>query len=486
MFEQLTPHFVNIITELIPNSYSRQITIAISTILNILILWIISKIKNEFNFKFNKNTEIQILSSSNCYENIQTYLMDNVKNLKLSIDNDKKCILIEQKIFYDNLWFEFKNSSIIISSNSMNIKTLTEFITNKFDNKKNRIIFDDNFVSNHEKSTYYALQKYIIKNCNKKTLSQKGDKILLLQFEDFEKDNLYFKQIIVKKEIRDENGEIEKETSFNIEVSSYLSYDEIFCKISNIFNMFFEIKPYLYNISIISEKDPRITIHSSTQKTNKTFENTFYNKKIENEFIKDFDNFVKNEKIYKDKGLAYKRGYILESIPGIGKTTLVKLLAIKYNITVFTFTNNIFSKDSLIQDAFRRAREFIDNGANKYIILLEDFERCDIFKENAEKTNTLINEIDGISENNGRILIITTNDSTKILKDEALTRKGRIDKHIVFDYCDCYQLNKIIKFHYNSNYKFKNIKKITSAEVEYLISSELSEKEFIDKIELKK
>ena len=61
----------------------------------------------------------------------------------------------------------------------------------------------------------------------------------------------------------------------------------------------------------------------------------------------------------------------------------------------------------------------------------------------------ILNQFDGIHNNHGMILIMTTNYPEKL--DEALIRDGRVDERIFFDYCDYEQIYKMFKNFYNGN-----------------------------------
>ena len=61
----------------------------------------------------------------------------------------------------------------------------------------------------------------------------------------------------------------------------------------------------------------------------------------------------------------------------------------------------------------------------------------------------ILNQIDGVHNNHGMILIMTTNYPD--LLDEALIRDGRVDERVFFDYCDYEQIHLMFKNFYNGN-----------------------------------
>jgi len=71
------------------------------------------------------------------------------------------------------------------------------------------------------------------------------------------------------------------------------------------------------------------------------------------------------------------------------------------------------------------------------------------FSKNTNKLTLsgLLNAIDGIFNNDGRIMIMTTNHPEVL--DNALIRPGRIDRKILLDYSNTYQINGIFKMMYD-------------------------------------
>lgn len=65
----------------------------------------------------------------------------------------------------------------------------------------------------------------------------------------------------------------------------------------------------------------------------------------------------------------------------------------------------------------------------------------------------LLNIFDGIFSSNNRILFITTNNIDMLNQFEALMRPGRVDKQILVDYCDIYQVKKMFQ-HFYPHFKF--------------------------------
>lgn len=233
---------------------------------------------------------------------------------------------------------------------------------------------------------------------------------------------------------------------------------EITCNASDLslFNDFIKqsIKYYHKNFEGSSEDANKITIYISNSegdyfsflgKRNKRSLDTIYlPSKQKKEIIDDITNFIKLEtKVkYERLGINYKRVYLLEGIPGAGKSSLIFSLAsyFNYSIAIISFTPKM--TDVNIMRALRSLEDNDDKDNNKikkkYFIVFEDMD-C-IFKErksNDENKNMvtfsgILNALDGITTPENMISFITTNFKSNL--DSALIRPGRVDKIITFDY----------------------------------------------------
>ena len=214
-------------------------------------------------------------------------------------------------------------------------------------------------------------------------------------------------------------------------------------------------------------------------KSSKRFDNIFFPGK--DEFKKRVDYFIDNEKEYNRLGIPYTFGILLYGEPGCGKTSTIKALANYTNRHVVEIN---LAKIKSCQD-FRNA--FYNNNICNYyvpidkkIIVLEDIDcMIDIIKQRSENNENdnendlkskdscessvssnedtfgkmiakhlidkdyeangdltlsfILNILDGVLEQHGRILIISTNYKDKL--DSALIRPGRIDYKLNFTKC---------------------------------------------------
>lgn len=175
--------------------------------------------------------------------------------------------------------------------------------------------------------------------------------------------------------------------------------------------------------------------------------------------INDIKKFIKpkTKEQYKLLGIPYKRNYLLEGLPGTGKSSLVHVIAseLDLSICILNFTNNI---DDI---TFTRALQKLPK---KSILLLEDID-C-LFMDRKANDNLkniitfsgLLNALDGIVCKSGLITFMTTNYSNKL--DPALKRPGRIDKVYQFSYVKPKEIKEMYNIFYPSGVDIDKFLKI--------------------------
>ncbi|SCU79867.1 LADA_0B03686g1_1 [Lachancea dasiensis] len=150
-------------------------------------------------------------------------------------------------------------------------------------------------------------------------------------------------------------------------------------------------------------------------------------KGIKNHILNDVKEFLQNGKWYFDRGIPYRRGYLLYGPPGSGKTSFIQALAgeLDYNICIMNL-----SEANLTDD---RLNHLMNNIPERSILLLEDVDAAfNKRSQSAEKGfqsgvtfSGLLNALDGVASSEETITFMTTNHPEVL--DPALMRPGRVD-----------------------------------------------------------
>lgn len=207
-----------------------------------------------------------------------------------------------------------------------------------------------------------------------------------------------------------------------------------------------------------TKEDKNISWKEYVIKTNKNLNNTIVSKELREGFLLDVQNFITSEQYYIKKGLPYKRGYILYGPPGCGKTSIIKAIAKHYNIPIFIIDLSIIKDNNGLT---KIANEINSLCAHRklHIVLFEDIDRTKLFSENRYYSqiteDCVLNIIDGIEENYGRLTFLTTNNINKITNMEGLLRPGRIDAQVSITYCTMDQIIGFFKLHFDTDEEFK-------------------------------
>jgi len=224
--------------------------------------------------------------------------------------------------------------------------------------------------------------------------------------------------------------------------------------------------------------------------TNKTFNNIFFPEK--ELLIKRLDQFVTGQEFYAKIGIPHMFGVLLSGIPGSGKTSTIKAIAERLKMHILSVPLNKIKTASELVDIF--THPYINNKKipmNKRMYIFEDIDCMsdvvmkrkspdDEKKDNCEKTekkksdssekqtiiinnkdslanfinsdvdelnlHTILNILDGLMEQPGRVVIMTTNFPE--LLDPALIRSGRVDMKINFDYVTTDTIHDMFEFYY--------------------------------------
>lgn len=163
-------------------------------------------------------------------------------------------------------------------------------------------------------------------------------------------------------------------------------------------------------------------------------ESVVLDKGVKERVVDDVKAFMGRGKWYSERGIPYRRGYLLHGPPGSGKSSFIQALAgsLDYNICVLNLSERGLTDDKL--------NHLLANAPERSVMLLEDidaaFSKRTQTGEAGFNSNVtfsgLLNALDGVaSSTSQRILFLTTNHLERL--DPALIRPGRVDLKELID-----------------------------------------------------
>jgi len=186
---------------------------------------------------------------------------------------------------------------------------------------------------------------------------------------------------------------------------------------------------------------------------------------IKEKILNDAKDFLSSKKWYAERGIPFRRGYLLYGAPGSGKTSIIHSLAGELGLDVYIIS---LSRSGLDDNALQ---ELIADLPEKCIALMEDVDAAfhHSISRSSEKPEKklitgdkdsgpssgdtpkislsgLLNALDGVGAQEGRLLFATTNRYETL--DAALRRPGRMDVHVEFRLASGYQAAELFKRFY--------------------------------------
>ncbi|KAG8738557.1 hypothetical protein FRC10_006682 [Ceratobasidium sp. 414] len=148
---------------------------------------------------------------------------------------------------------------------------------------------------------------------------------------------------------------------------------------------------------------------------------------VADRIISDVRAFMGRGKWYTERGIPYRRGYLLHGPPGSGKSSFIQALAgsLGYNICVLNLSERGLTDDKLnyllahIPERSFVLLEDIDAAFNKRVQTSDDGYQSGV------TFSGLLNALDGVASGEERIMFMTTNHLSRL--DPALVRPGRVD-----------------------------------------------------------
>lgn len=148
----------------------------------------------------------------------------------------------------------------------------------------------------------------------------------------------------------------------------------------------------------------------------------------------DIKAFLDRRQWYADRGIPYRRGYLLHGPPGSGKTSFIQALAgsLSYDICLLNLSERGLTDDKLFH--------LLSNAPERSFVLIEDIDaafnkRVQTSEDGYQSSITFsgfLNALDGVASGEERIIFMTTNHIERL--DPALIRPGRVDlAHLIDD-----------------------------------------------------
>ncbi|KAL9114008.1 MAG: hypothetical protein Q9227_001779 [Pyrenula ochraceoflavens] len=150
---------------------------------------------------------------------------------------------------------------------------------------------------------------------------------------------------------------------------------------------------------------------------------------VKDRILDDIKDFIGSASWYYDRGIPYRRGYLLHGPPGSGKSSFIQALAghLDYDIAIVNLSERGLTDD--------RLNHLLMNLPKRTIALLEDVDaafsnrRVQIEADGYQGANVtfsgLLNALDGVASAEERVIFMTTNHAERL--DQALVRPGRVD-----------------------------------------------------------
>lgn len=176
-------------------------------------------------------------------------------------------------------------------------------------------------------------------------------------------------------------------------------------------------------------------------------------KDLDTLILNDVKDFLGSGEWYHNRGIPYRRGYLLYGPPGSGKTSFIQAIAgeLDYNICILNLSEKNLTDD--------RLNHLMNHIPDRSILLLEDVDAAFNKREQSSDQgytsgvtfSGLLNALDGVASAEECLTFMTTNHPEKL--DPALLRPGRVDFKVLIDNATEHQVKHMFLKFYEDDYE---------------------------------
>jgi len=181
------------------------------------------------------------------------------------------------------------------------------------------------------------------------------------------------------------------------------------------------------------------------------------------EELADIVNFLRDPDKYTSLGANLPKGVLLVGPPGVGKTLLARAVAGEAKVPFFQASGSEFD-EMFVGVGAQRVRELFANAkeAAPCIIFIDEFDSVGAKRTNSsmsphanQTVNQLLNEMDGFKQNEGIVVMASTNMPDNL--DKALRRPGRFDVEVSVSLPDLKARQDILSLYVGKIIKDKDV-----------------------------
>lgn len=185
--------------------------------------------------------------------------------------------------------------------------------------------------------------------------------------------------------------------------------------------------------------------HFGEPRRKRPLESVVLDEGVKERIVADLKDFLRSERWYYDRGIPYRRGYLLHGPPGSGKSSFIQALAgdLDYNIAILNLSERGLTDD--------RLNYLLTIIPKRTLVLLEDVDaafsnrrtqsEADGYRGANVTFSGLLNALDGVASAEERVLFLTTNHVERL--DRALVRPGRVDMTVRLGEATRYQAGEL-------------------------------------------